>query len=472
MSASALVSLIALVFCLQVAMVFALVYVRVTRRSVDFLFALFAFSLGALCWAAMEEAIARESVVALFYLRMQYATAFVATALFSHFVWIAVKESVHPVILSLTYSLGVVCAGLSLTNLFLRFPAGHLPMQAANARGPLFPLLAGVLILCAAAAWANLLRGLKLSRDTAFAPITSNLPSVLIGGGAVLIVGGMIVVVVLFFPGLRLPVNPLPLAVMLFCLLIGSSLGREVVRGETEKRRLSENVRFREQTIRDLAHEIKNPLSGIEKAVTAVGRGLHRGVEATSLIELLNMSADSCRRLTRLMNNMLDTARLEAGRELELRREATDLRELAESAIEPHRASAPRHQFSLLSQLSCSSIRTDGDKVYQVLSNLIHNAVKYSPEGGQVTVRLWDETDEVRVSVTDEGVGMTPEQQERLFQPFERVVDPNRKIVGTGIGLHLVKQLVEAHGGRISVESEYGSGTTFTVSLPREMVDP
>ena len=83
-----------------------------------------------------------------------------------------------------------------------------------------------------------------------------------------------------------------------------------------------------------------------------------------------------------------------------------------------------------------------------------------------MSVRLWEEDTEILLSVRDQGIGMAPEQQQRLFQPFERVVDPERGITGTGIGLYLVKRLVEAHGGRIRVESAAQQGSTFTLALP------
>jgi signal transduction histidine kinase len=467
MSLSDLIGFIAVISCLEVGVVFVIIYARITRRNAELLFSVLALCLGGMCWAGLMEAVSDNRVLALQYLRLQYVCGFAATTFFIHFVWQAVREPVHCSVVILTYLLGICCAVFASSDLFLRLPPGELPLRAADARGPLFALFAPLLILGATAAWITLLRGLRLSRDTAFAPLTSNLSFVAFGGGVVLLAAASIVGVLLLFPSLHLPVNPLPLAVTVFCLFIASALGREVLRGESEKKRLAELVRFREQAIRDIAHEIKNPLAGIEKAIAAAVLAIRRGLEAGGQVELLETGAEACKRLLRLLNNMLDTARMEAGRDVEVHLEETDLPQLVQSVISFHAQTTPERRIHLESELQNPRLRVDDDKVYQVVANLVHNAVKYSPDGGEVVVRLCEQNNEVRISVADHGLGMTAEQQSRLFQPFERAVDPTRKITGTGIGLHLVKRLVEAHGGRISVETEQGKGTTVTIALPK-----
>ncbi len=110
----------------------------------------------------------------------------------------------------------------------------------------------------------------------------------------------------------------------------------------------------------------------------------------------------------------------------------------------------------------------DPDRLEQVVTNLVSNAVKYSPDGGAVTVALEESDADVVLRVADSGMGMTPEQQAHLFQRFYRTPEAQaRGIQGTGLGLYLVKQLVEAHGGHIEVASEPGRGSIFTVSLPK-----
>ncbi|MBI3923078.1 MAG: hypothetical protein HY318_16780 [Armatimonadetes bacterium] len=467
MSLEILLPLIAAGSCLEVALIFAILYVRVSRRKADLLFSLLSVCLGWMSWSVLMKAQALTGGEALFYLRMQYVGAFAATVVFVHFVWLAVREPVHFSAIVLTYALGIICAVMACTDYFLRLPAEDAHFLTGSATGPLFPFLAPLLIFGAAGGWVTLLRGVKLSRETAFAPLTANVHFVFLGGGILIIVGAMIVTMVLLLPRMHFPLNPLPVAVMLFCLFIASALGREVMRSESEKDRLKELVRFRDQAVRDVAHEIKNPLAAIHGTTATVLLGVQRGLNVESQLELLEMCVESCRRLMRLLNNMLDTARLEAGRDLELRLEETDLNVLVNSVLDLHRQVSSEHRLLFLSDLSMPTACVDADKLCQILSNLLSNAIKYSPEGGEVLVRLWDENQRISLAVTDPGIGMTPEQLDRLFRPFERMVDPDRKITGTGIGLHLVRKLVEAHGGSIAVDSEHGKGTTFTVALRR-----
>lgn len=461
-----LLPLIAVVSCLEVALTFAILYVRVSRRKADLLFSLLSVCLGWMSWSVLMKAQAHTGGEALFYLRMQYVGAFAATVVFVHFVWLAVQEPVHFSAIILTYVLGAICAAMACTDFFLRLPAQDAHFLTGSATGPLFPFLAPLLILGAAGGWITLLRGFKLSRETAFAPLTANVHFVFLGGGVLIVVGAMIVTMVLLFPRIHFPLNPLPVAVMLFCLFIASALGREVLRSESEKDRLKELVRFRDQAVRDVAHEIKNPLAAIHGTAATVLHCVQRGLNVESQLEMLEMCVESCKRLMRLLNNMLDTARLEAGRDVELRLEETDLSVLVNSVLDLNRQVSSQHGIGFLSDLSGPTACVDADKLCQILSNLVSNAIKYSPEGGEVLVRIWDENRKISLAVTDQGIGMTPEQLDRLFRPFERVGDPNRRITGTGIGLHLVRKLVEAHGGSIAVDSEHGKGTTVTVTLP------
>jgi two-component system sensor histidine kinase VicK len=112
-------------------------------------------------------------------------------------------------------------------------------------------------------------------------------------------------------------------------------------------------------------------------------------------------------------------------------------------------------------------VRTDPDKLQQVLDNLLDNAVKYSPTGGRITVLAERRPGQAQVSISDQGIGIPKEQQGRLFEKFYRVDSPlKHTVAGTGLGLNLCKHIIEAHGGRIWVESGPGGGSTFSFSLP------
>jgi len=170
-----------------------------------------------------------------------------------------------------------------------------------------------------------------------------------------------------------------------------------------------------------------------------------------------------------LINELLDSARLEAGRDLTLNTRPVQLAPLLERlarSLRFHKHWSDDHQVELdIGPLP--EIEADEDKVAQILSNLLNNAVKYSPQGGRITLSAREEEGGIRFSVSDEGVGITPEHQEKLFTKFERLDRGQiERIPGTGLGLFLTRHLVELHGGSITCESEPGRGSTFTVLLP------
>jgi signal transduction histidine kinase len=113
-------------------------------------------------------------------------------------------------------------------------------------------------------------------------------------------------------------------------------------------------------------------------------------------------------------------------------------------------------------------ITADERKTKQVLLNLLSNALKFTPEGGQITVRVDLRENDVEISVTDTGVGIAPEDQDKVFEEFRQVGTAARKVEGTGLGLAISRKFIELHGGRIWVRSELGTGSTFTFTLPRE----
>jgi len=145
-----------------------------------------------------------------------------------------------------------------------------------------------------------------------------------------------------------------------------------------------------------------------------------------------------------------------------------DLSDLARRVVQRLQARTTNHRFTIEFPDAFPTVAADPERVEEVLSNLVDNAIKYSPDGGTITVEGRVTPSMVEVRVTDEGPGIPLGEQARLFQRFYRLQgDPNRRTTGVGLGLYLVKAIVEAHDGHVWVESERGQGATFVVSLPR-----
>jgi signal transduction histidine kinase len=218
-----------------------------------------------------------------------------------------------------------------------------------------------------------------------------------------------------------------------------------------------------------------------------------RAANPTSRARFLGVIHNESERLTRLINSLLDVARIEAGRGIELLREPCDFERIVREVSESQGAYSSRHRIMVDIPKALPPIYADRDKIAQILINLISNAMKFSP-GGTVTVRAREiqsgseqnslaphETPSVtgravEVSVNDEGPGISPEQRAVLFERFGRIGGKNAatntgpggraKPTGTGLGLFLTRHLVEAHGGHILVESETGQGSSFIFTIP------
>ncbi|MBI2302534.1 MAG: CHASE2 domain-containing protein [Armatimonadetes bacterium] len=231
-----------------------------------------------------------------------------------------------------------------------------------------------------------------------------------------------------------------------------------------QRRRMAELDDTKQQLMRTVVHDLKVPVTIIKgQALTLLGDAEHElGAELHE--EFLATMAAQCDRLTSMIEDILDT---DPSRPLHLRREPTDLVTLVRQVIDMHRAATDRHEFDLVAR-PVGSLEVDHDLVLRVLNNLVSNAVKYSPNGGTVTVDVGPGADsEVVVSVRDQGIGMSREQVARLFGMFSRVLDDPASIPGTGIGLFSARRLAEAHGGRIEVDSTLGGGSEFRLVLPR-----
>jgi signal transduction histidine kinase len=213
-----------------------------------------------------------------------------------------------------------------------------------------------------------------------------------------------------------------------------------------------------------IAHDLRNPLSVLKLSVSAIHpeKPLPPEPRIRRTLELINRQLT---RLERMVSDFLDMFRIEAGK-LELRFEQQDARDLVRGVVELFEATSPEHRLDLSMPDDSVPMRCDPLRIEQVVANLVSNAIKYSPGGGTVQISLGRERDEAVIAVTDQGIGMSEEDHPRLFEPFARVGVSKEAVPGMGLGLFVVRRIVEAHGGRIEVESSLGKGSTFRVFLP------
>ncbi|MGE0544828.1 MAG: ATP-binding protein [Dehalococcoidia bacterium] len=228
--------------------------------------------------------------------------------------------------------------------------------------------------------------------------------------------------------------------------------------------RESEAERMRTALVSTVSHELRSPLTAIKGYVDSLLDG-GPWDEATER-EFLDIIAASAEKLAVLVDNLLDAAKLEAG-VLRMEMEPVRVERIAQQVLEHRRRLVPSHELRLEVDDNLPLAEADPVRLEQILVNLVDNAIKYSPAGGPVTVRITG-GDSITVRVSDQGVGIAPEDAERLFERFFRVDNGlARSTKGVGLGLYICKSLIEGHGGRIWVESTPGRGSTFAFTLPR-----
>jgi signal transduction histidine kinase len=183
--------------------------------------------------------------------------------------------------------------------------------------------------------------------------------------------------------------------------------------------------------------------------------------DEASVVSILEQAS----RMERLITDLRELVRVEGGR-LVLRRVPVDLGEIAQEALTRARTQGTQHALRIEAPRSPIVGFWDRDRLGQVLDNLIGNAIKYSPEGGEIAIQVEATDAEGRVSIEDHGIGIAGDALPRLFERFYQGQDPGVS-TGLGLGLYISRMLVESHGGRIWAESEPGQGSTFVIALPR-----
>ena len=213
-----------------------------------------------------------------------------------------------------------------------------------------------------------------------------------------------------------------------------------------------------------VVHDLRNPLSALQLGVDSLRTERHPADDQRTL----DLVERQLGRLATMVDDLLDATRIEAG-DLELHREDMDLRAAVETVAELYAPTSTIHALEL--ELPDRPVLIDADpaRIEQVLANLVSNAIKYSPDGGSVTVRVDRDDDGPFAEVRDQGIGIPPDEIPRLFEPFRRGAPDIAH--GAGLGLSVVCRIVKAHGGSIQVESAPGSGSTFRVRCPAAEAD-
>lgn len=249
--------------------------------------------------------------------------------------------------------------------------------------------------------------------------------------------------------------------------IIGASkIARDITQRKRNERLLREADQQKDEFLATLAHELRNPLAPICAAAELLKSARNLAPELRAATAILERQA---RHMTHLVDDLLDISRITSGR-IRLQQEAVELGELLKNLIDTHRHSlqAARHQVNLAIPGAAVHVSADRVRVTQIVSNILHNAIKYTPPGGRIEIALRTQDRQAIVSIRDNGMGIPAARLDHIFEPFAQLdTSYEHGDGGLGIGLTLAKKLVELHGGSIEARSAgHGQGTEFLIRLP------
>jgi PAS domain S-box-containing protein len=220
---------------------------------------------------------------------------------------------------------------------------------------------------------------------------------------------------------------------------------------------------MKSEFVSTVSHELRTPLASILGFTELM---LHRELKPDRRLKYLTTVYNEAKRLTALINDFLDVQRMEAGKHT-YEKKYFELLPVIESVTNTLRGTTLIHEITVTSHAENDWILGDREKIEQVLTNLVGNSIKYSPNGGNITLNLVEAKGILRLDITDEGLGIPENVGDSIFTKFYRVDNSDRrKIGGTGLGLAIVKEIMNAHEGDVTFTSEYGKGSTFTISFP------
>jgi PAS domain S-box-containing protein len=242
---------------------------------------------------------------------------------------------------------------------------------------------------------------------------------------------------------------------------------RDITEQVALRKRLQTAVNARDDTVGVVAHDLRNPVNAVKMLSSAVLQRAEQERLSEESVEQLRLIRQASLQMDRLIQDLLDVTRVETGR-LVIEPVPVQLSSVLEAAIETLRPLVNEAGLALDERFSndLPVVPADEQRISQVLSNLVGNAIKATPKGGRVTIAASRAKDEVRVTVSDTGSGIPREQLQHIFDRFWQASHSSIRTRGAGLGLAIARGIVEAHGGQLTAESEVGAGSTFTFTLP------
>ncbi len=232
-----------------------------------------------------------------------------------------------------------------------------------------------------------------------------------------------------------------------------------------ELERLRQLDELKSEFVSNVSHELRSPLSIIKSYVEALLDQVDP-IDRQTQKEFLTVVNNETDRLTALVSDLLDISRIESGK-FEMELSPVALTDIIQGVLRDLEDKSSRHKIVVDIPSHLPDIAADADKMVQVFLNLLDNAIKFSPDGGEISIKVEVNGKMVKCDISDQGIGITKKYMPRIFEKFYRVDNSDKyEISGTGLGLSIVKHIVESHGGKISVRSKLGKGSTFTISLP------
>ena len=493
----------AAITCLELAFIFALIYRGVNASSSNAIFSFLCLCLACMTWTTERMVHATGVEWGLFWYRFQLMSAMFAAAAavhFARFITRPDKTAFPPVsqpssVQRFAMTLYGLAATLALTvghPLVLHRPTHFvLPDDYDSAMaGDLFPIyvllgLSGAVYVCALLTRALRQQKRAVKRDDGksgggYQAFAGDLRWLLWSFALVLAASALEFLQALKWPtdDFGFPIFPRALAILVFCVTTAWSLGKQVIASERRKEQLRVVAQTRLEAARHTQHQVKNALAQIARPLHNVLDNAPPDQQQTANHLRILRAVAAVQDLHHTLDVALNLARVEVGEPLHLGvKESVPLAafvetlcrkgmHLEESAFSPF-AAASRLDFR--ADLHTVQVFVYADALREVFAVLLDNAVKYAPPESRVTVRVWDEGEWLHFSVADQGCGVRPEDQQRIFTHFRGQHSNTVRIEGTGLGLTLAKCYVEAQGGSIRVESEgEGRGSAFCIALPLE----